>query len=168
MTPFGTVRIRVAALVTQHEEFALIRRVRGGVEQYTVPGGNVDLEAAEPLDEALRRELDEELGLRLKPETELRLLAVQDQMVSRPGPTAPPRKLHLVFHVPVDGEQRAAMAGVEHDELGEGQIVWRSRAEAVGLHLFPAVGPLLAGWDERSPAGSLLLPGLTDANFRWV
>jgi hypothetical protein len=109
------------------------------------------------LDETLRRKLGEELGLQIKPETEVRLVAVQDQMVSRPGPTAPPRMLHPISHVPVKDEQQAGMAVVEHGGLGAGQIVRRPRSEAARLHLLPAVKPLLARWDGRSPAASLPL-----------
>lgn len=53
----------------------------------------------------------------------LHLIAVQDQMVSRPGPAAPPRRLHLVFAVWITPEQRGELALVEQDDLSPGAIV---------------------------------------------
>lgn len=166
MTPFTTVKIRAAAAVTHQADVALIRRVRNGVAQHTLPGGNV--ESGEPLLDALRRELDEELQLRLNADTTPELIGVQDQMVTRPGPTPPPRKIHLVFHVPITDQQRADLATVEHDDLNDGEIIWIPYAQTGDLHLFPAVGPLLTTLDQRHPGGNLLLPALTDDNFHWV
>jgi len=165
MTPFTTVKIRTAAAVICDQQVALIRRVKHGVEQYTLPGGNV--EPGEDLLDGLRRELAEELGLHLDADVQPDLLAVQDQMVTRPGPTPPPRKLHLIFRVPVTGQQRAAIATVEHDDLSDGAIVWTPLIKVTGLHLFPAVGDLLAGLDPQQPSGAVLLPALNDRTFQW-
>lgn len=165
MTPFTTVKIRTAAAVTCDQQVALIRRVKDGIEQYTLPGGNV--EPGEDLLDGLRRELAEELGLHLDADVPPSLLAVQDQMVTRPGPTPPPRKLHLIFQVPVTSEQRATIAMVEHDDLSDGAIIWMPLAEVAGLHLFPAVGDLLAGLDPGQPTSAVLLPALNDHTFQW-
>ena len=165
MTPFTTVKIRTAAAVICDQQVALIRRVKDGVEQYTMPGGNV--EPGEDLLDGLRRELAEELGLDLDVDVQPGLLAVQDQMVTRPGPTPPPRKLHLIFRVPVASGQCAAIAMVEHDDLSDGAIVWMPLVEAAGVHLFPAVGGLLAGLDPQQPSSAVLLPALNDRTFRW-
>jgi 8-oxo-dGTP diphosphatase len=166
MTPFTTVKIRVAAAVTNSHDLALIRRVRDGVAQHTLPGGNI--EPGEPLHDALRRELDEELRLRLDADARPVLLGVQDQMVSRPGPTPPPRKIHLIFHVPVTDEQRAAFATVEHDDINDGDVLWLPSAKVADLRLFPAVGALLASLNPERPASAVLLPALTDDNFHWI
>lgn len=166
MTPFTTVKIRTAAAVTNRTDVALIRRVRNGATQHTLPGGNV--EPGEPLLDALRRELDEELQLKLAADVTPVLLGVQDQMVSRPGPTPPPRKLHLIFHVPITDRQRASLATVEHDDLTDGDIRWLPTADTADLHLFPAVGTLLASLNPDEPAGAVLLPALTDDNYRWI
>ena len=54
-------RLRVAALIRWHERILLCRQEKGGKEYWLLPGGGVD--GGETIDEALRRELGEELGL---------------------------------------------------------------------------------------------------------
>jgi len=53
-------RLRVAALIRWHERILLCRQEKGGKEYWLLPGGGVD--GGETIDEALRRELGEELG----------------------------------------------------------------------------------------------------------
>jgi 8-oxo-dGTP diphosphatase len=125
-------------------------------------------EPGEPLYVALRRELREELGLSLQSTCEPELRAVQDQMVSRPGATPALRKLHLVFRVLTPSEERDNLATVEHDDLTDGAIVWVPFMDVPGLHLFPAVGEVLASLDVNTRSGAILLPALTDRNFRWI
>lgn len=61
--PFSRIKIRTSALVFCGDEVALIRRERADSVHCTTIGGNV--EDGEPLPEALRRELAEELALDL-------------------------------------------------------------------------------------------------------
>jgi ADP-ribose pyrophosphatase YjhB (NUDIX family) len=56
-----TPRIRVAALIRWQNRVLLCRQEKPGKEYWLLPGGGV--EGGETLDEALRRELGEELGL---------------------------------------------------------------------------------------------------------
>ena len=56
-----TPRVRVAALIRWQERVLLCRQEKPGKEYWLLPGGGVD--GGETLDEALRRELGEELGL---------------------------------------------------------------------------------------------------------
>jgi ADP-ribose pyrophosphatase YjhB (NUDIX family) len=162
---FTIIKIRIAAVIVNNGQVALIKRDRADGTQYTLPGGNV--EPAESLLTALWRELDEELGLRLATDTTPALLAVQDQMVSRPGDAPPPRKLHLIFRIDIDDTQRAGLAVWEEDDLSAGEVVWLTLTDATGLHLFPAVGELLASIDLGQPACSALLPALTDDTYQW-
>ncbi|MGP3977147.1 NUDIX domain-containing protein [Streptomyces sp. 8N114] len=92
LSPFARIKVRTSALVFCDDEVALIRRDRSNSVLYTTIGGNV--EDAEPLPQALRRELSEELSLDLDQAEGGELLWVVDQRVSRPGATPPPRKLH--------------------------------------------------------------------------
>jgi 8-oxo-dGTP diphosphatase len=55
-------RVRVAALIHWQNRILLCRQEKPGKEYWLLPGGGVD--GGETLDGALRRELDEELGLR--------------------------------------------------------------------------------------------------------
>jgi ADP-ribose pyrophosphatase YjhB (NUDIX family) len=54
-------RIRVGALIRWHDRILLCRQEKPGREYWLLPGGGV--EGGETLETALRRELDEELGL---------------------------------------------------------------------------------------------------------
>jgi ADP-ribose pyrophosphatase YjhB (NUDIX family) len=103
--PFSRVKIRVGALVFCGENVALIRRDRPAGSHYTPPGGNV--EPGEDILDALRRELAEELHLSPGDATAPELCWVQDQMVTRPGPTTPPRPASST-HLPVLHHHRRA------------------------------------------------------------
>lgn len=165
MSAFTTIKIRVAAAVTYRGRVALIQRTRDTAGQYTVPGGNV--EHREPIPAALRRELREELCLDLDADTPLRLLAVQDQMVSRPGDTPPPRKLHLLFHVPVTDAQYASMGGTQYDDGSFGQVVLVGLADVAGLHVYPDVAASLTALRDTETSAAMLLPAMTDDTYTW-
>ncbi|MFF0428507.1 NUDIX hydrolase [Streptomyces sp. NPDC004520] len=167
-TPFHRIKIRVAALIDNGDEVALIKRSKNGTEQYTVPGGNVD--PGEPIPAALARELKEELNLDIEQaDAAPRFTWLIDAMVSRPGDT-PPRKLHLVFRLTISDHVRATLNPTEHDDTaGAGELVWLRRQETHDITLFPPV-PLA---DLATPATDLeaaaaLLPALDDSNYRWI
>ncbi|MFB6836203.1 NUDIX domain-containing protein [Streptomyces sp. NPDC056361] len=166
--PFHRIKIRVAALIFNGDEIALIKRVKNGTEQYTVPGGNVD--PGEPLPAALARELKEELNLDVdQADAAPRFTWLLDAMVSRPGST-PPRKLHMVFRLSISDHVRGTLSATEHDDTaGVGELVWIRRQETKDLALFPPV-PVA---DLTTPAvdldaGAALLPELNDSNYRWI
>lgn len=169
---FSRNKFRVSALVFDGEEVALIHRDRENGSHYTTVGGNV--EPGEDFLDALARELNEELDLDLADASEPELLWVQDQRVSRPGPTPPPRKLHLVFRCFVTPEVRGELATVEHDEQPDGSvemghIEWVDYRTASELPLFPLIGEALAALPSpEAPARRTYLPAMTDANYRWV
>ncbi|GAA0316284.1 hypothetical protein GCM10010302_64230 [Streptomyces polychromogenes] len=170
--PFSRVKIRVGALVFCGDEVALIRRDRDGAVHYTPPGGNV--EDGEDLTAALRRELEEELALDTDRAEGGDLLWVVDQRVTRPGPTPPPRKLHLVYRLHVTPDVRASLAAYEHDELPDGGhdigvIEWIDYRQTAALPLFPPLGPALAALpDPRATVADAALDAVTDETYTWV
>ncbi|GLW08732.1 hypothetical protein Misp01_38620 [Microtetraspora sp. NBRC 13810] len=170
--PFSRVKIRTGGLVFCGEDIALIRRDRPNGSHYTPPGGNV--KPGEDLLDALRRELAEELRLGLDDATPPELCWVQDQMVTRPGPTAPPRKIHMIFRCYITPKVRAQLARVEWDELPSGNlepgiIEWVNYRKAKDLPLFPLIGSTVSALPRPdAPAGYPLLPSITDQNYTWV
>lgn len=170
---FSRIKIRTGALVFCDDDVALIRRDRGHSVHYTPPGGNV--EPGEGLLAALERELIEELGLDIRSSaTPPQLLWVVDQMVTRPGPTVPPRKLHLIYRTHVTSVVRARMAGEEYDELPDGGrevgvIEWIDYRETADLPIFPPIGPALAALPSpRAAVPDAALSAVDDANYTWV
>lgn len=168
---FARIKIRVGALVFCGNDVALIRRDRPGATHFTPPGGNV--EHGEDLRAALRRELAEELDLAHSQANEPELLWVIDQMVSRPGATPPPRKLHLIYRLHITPEVRETLATEEYDEVPGGHeiglIEWIDYRTTAELPIFPPIGPALAALPNPLAAVTdAALPAVTDDNYVWV
>ncbi|MEU6718258.1 NUDIX hydrolase [Nonomuraea sp. NPDC046802] len=171
-TPFSRVKIRTGALVFCDDDIALIRRDRRTGSHYTPPGGNVG--DGEPLIGALRRELAEELQLDLDDASPPELCWIQDQMVTRPGPTPPPRKIHMIFRCHITPRVRARLATVEYDDLPDGGsepgvIEWVNYRKAEELPLFPLIGAAVSALatPDGAPGVPLLAP-VTDENYTWI
>ncbi|MDH6222471.1 hypothetical protein [Streptomyces pseudovenezuelae] len=97
-----------------------------------------------------------------------------DQRVTRPGPTPPPRKLHLIYRFHISPAVRAALAEQELDELPDGShevgvIEWANYRKAAELAIFPPIGPALAALaDPRAAVTNAALDAVTDKNYTWV
>ncbi|WP_116211587.1 NUDIX domain-containing protein [Streptomyces olivoreticuli] len=163
------IPIRACAVILHDRHICLIHRERPDGDQYSLPGGLVH--ADEEVPAALARELKEELGLDLAELTsrpELRW--VQDQITTRPGSSAPFRRLHLihVLHLPPDARQ--TMANTEQDAEDHAPIVWTHLDRAARLHLYPAAGEAigtLAKAHDQTATAPVLLPPITDRTYRW-
>jgi 8-oxo-dGTP diphosphatase len=132
------------------------------------------VETGEDLLDALRRELAEELRLDLDDATPPELLWIQDQMVTRPGPTPPPRKFHVIFRLRIAPDVRARLARVEWDELPDGGfepgiIEWVNyRKVGHSLPVFPLIGSAVSALaSPDAPTGNPYLPPITDKNYAW-
>lgn len=170
MDQFKEIKIRVCAVIQCDDQIALIHRRKNNEDSYTIPGGNVD--PGEDITNALKRELNEELDINFAYVLEEPVfLAVQDQMVSRPGATPPPRKLHMIFQLAIEPKVKELISGTEMDDLGEGNIVWMSLKDASKVHLYPAAGALLEELSHKSSGEKVLqpklLPAMTNRNFSW-
>ena len=168
---FSHIKIRVGALVFCGDEIALIRRDRPSGSHHSLPGGNV--EPGEDCAVALDRELTEELALAVARAESPELLWVVDQMVSRPGATPPPRKLHLIYRLHITPEVRATLAAEEYDEVPGGYevgvIEWVDYRTVAGLPLFPPIGAALAALPSpRAAITNAALDPVTDDNYTWV
>ncbi|MFD9271265.1 NUDIX domain-containing protein [Streptomyces goshikiensis] len=169
---FSRIKIRTGALVFCGDDVALIRRDRADSIHYTPPGGNV--EDGEDLHQALGRELAEELDLNIDQAEGVELLWVVDQRVTRPGPTPPPRKLHLIYRLHITPELRASLAEQELDELPDGShevgvIEWIDYRKTAELPIFPPIGPALAALaDPHAAVTDAALDAVTDENYTWV
>ncbi|MEV0823776.1 NUDIX hydrolase [Nonomuraea rubra] len=169
--PFSRIKIRTGALVFCGQEVALLRRDRPPGSHYTTPGGNVH--TGEDLLDALSRELAEELQLNLADATLPELCWIQDSMVTRPGSTPPPRKIHMTFRCHIVPEVRARLATVEYDELPGGGsepgiVEWIDYQKAVDLPLYPLIGRAVSALPAPdAPAGNPYLPSITDENYTW-
>ncbi|MFF6873143.1 NUDIX domain-containing protein [Streptomyces sp. NPDC012450] len=170
--PFSRIKIRTGALVFCGDDVALIRRDHADSTHYTPPGGNV--EHGEDLAAALARELAEELDLDVDQADGGDLMWIVDQRVTRPGPTPPPRKLHLIYRFHITPELRATLAEVELDELPDsshenGVIEWIDYRKTAELPIFPPIGPALAALpDPRAAVTDAALEAVTDDNYSWV
>ncbi|MEU1425260.1 hypothetical protein [Kitasatospora sp. NPDC005751] len=92
---------------------------------------------------------------------------VQEQETRRPGESELFRRRHLVFTAHLPDRLHHTVAAAELDDPGRAPVVWLPLAEAAGLHLYPAVGPVLDQADRCATATPLLLAPMTATSYRW-
>ena len=97
--PEGTDKptIRVAGLLVHEARILMVEQGRGEETYWLLPGGGVQF--GETLSDALRRELQEELGLRVGVQ---RLVAIVESL--SPDPDYAKHVIHLVFEISASPE----------------------------------------------------------------
>ena len=137
-----TPRIRVAALLRWQNQVLLCRQEKPGKEYWLLPGGGVD--GGETLVDALRRELDEELGLRDKLPLE-GPIAVAESI----APEGDRHIVHIVFGA--DLSHRSLEDVAPHDAAVRGTRLFSfDELEDVVLH--PPIKRFVQRWRPGDPA----------------
>ncbi|MFE3629456.1 NUDIX hydrolase [Streptomyces goshikiensis] len=169
MNSTPAVPVRTCVAIVNQGEICLIHRHRADGDQYSLPGGLLDPE--EQIPAALARELKEELDLdttALPCDPDLRW--VLDQATRRPGSHELFRRLHLVHVLHAPDHVRNLIAAAEQDAKDTTRVLWIPLAEAADLHLYPAVGPALAGLAGLANDTSTMtvqLPPMLDHTYTW-
>ena len=135
------MNVRPAALIIENEKILTMRYRYGDTDVNALPGGNPD--PGESLEEALQRELHEELGI----ETEIQALVLCGEVLL--GGT-PKDTLHTIFRAQL-------LSGVprlnpEHTTALE--LVWVPEAKLATRRMYPHVGEYL----QKYLAGTLPAP----------
>ena len=129
MSAVRTRVIVVPILIDDHDRVLLCRMAEGrGVfpGQWALPGGGV--EPGERIDDALRREVREELGIEL---ASLQPLLFKDAVLEKTFPDGSRQPLHMIFLV--YRCTPASMAIVLNEEFSE--YLWADRARLKALAL---------------------------------
>ncbi len=147
-------RIRVSAILTWHERLLLCRHEKPGKEYWLLPGGGV--KSGESLVDALRRELEEEVGV----EAELPLegpVAIVDSIAPSRS-FAAKHVVHIIFAGDLSG--RSLEAVTSQDAAVRGHRLF-ALDELAGIVLHPPIQRFLARWQPGDPAvylGALWAP----------
>jgi 8-oxo-dGTP diphosphatase len=136
-------RIRVSAILRRENRILLVRQEKPGREYWLLPGGGVN--AGESLVDALRREIEEEIGI----DADLAFegpVAIADS-IAPPGAPAK-HVVHIVFAGELGGQslERASSsdAAVRNQRLFE-------LDELQGIALHPPIQRFLARWQPGDP-----------------
>lgn len=136
-------RIRVSAILLRETGILLVRQEKPGREYWLLPGGGVN--AGESLVDALRRELEEEVGLAEDFVFE-GPVAIADS-IAPPGAPAK-HVVHIIFagHLGRRSLERvtSADAAVRNHRLFDPE-------ELVGITLHPPIQRFLARWQPGDP-----------------
>jgi 8-oxo-dGTP diphosphatase len=136
-------RIRVSAILRREERILLIRQEKGDREYWLLPGGGVNV--GESLDEALRRELTEEVGL----EATLPLegpVAIADSIAPQRAPAK--HVVHIIFAGHLGGRSLEAVTSRDAAVRGH-RLFGVDELPAVTLH--PPIQRFLARWQPGDP-----------------
>jgi len=149
----GEPRIRVSAVLRWRDRILLCRHEKGSKEYWLLPGGGVN--SGESLVDALRRELEEEVGI----DDQLPLegpVALVDSIA--PARFASKHVVHIIFSGDLGGRSLEAVTSVDaavrgHRLFGPGEL------DDIVLH--PPIQRFLARWQPGDPSvylGALWAP----------
>jgi 8-oxo-dGTP diphosphatase len=135
--------VRAAALIIVDGKLLLVRQQRLEQSYWLLPGGGVQF--GEPLDAALRRELDEELGLEIVVGRPRALIeAISPDMAAYPK-----HVLHVIFDARLAVEGETPRLGGDAAVLETGFF---ARNELGSLTMTPPIADVLDEWYDGLPA----------------
>ncbi len=147
-------RIRVSAILRWHDRILLCRHEKPGKEYWLLPGGGVN--SGESLVDALRRELEEEVGI----DSELPVegpVAIVDS-IAPVRSFAPKHVVHIIFAGDLGGRSLEAVTSQDAAVRGH-RLFAVAELDAVVLH--PPIQRFLRRWQPGDPVvylGSLWAP----------
>ena len=122
---------RAVGIVTKNEEILLLRRIKNGQEYFVFPGGGVESE--ETIEDALIREMSEELSLKVQSNSFLFKIATQK------NPSEAGRVFH--FYLIDSYEGNPQLAGPEKENMCEDNqyyLEWVKISDQANMpNLFP-------------------------------
>ncbi len=152
----SAVRARPAAFIERKGRILLLRYEYAGGPVHSFPGGSP--EEGESLEEALRRECEEELGIRIALSSVAPLLLLAETEASERFP----RTLHVLFRCDLtEGEPH-----VRPEETGAADAEWIPAGELGELVLYPNLTSCLSEVLAREDLRAVYLPRLSERPWR--
>lgn len=128
------MNIRVAGIICESNRILTMKYIYGEENVYVIPGGN--LEFGEEMKEALARELEEELKLKVDVLSEI--LTVETIRENE-------KTLHQLFEV----EKMETEAELDPDETKALELCWLEIDKLSNFNLYPNVGTQIQQWSKN-------------------
>jgi ADP-ribose pyrophosphatase YjhB (NUDIX family) len=135
-------RLRVGGLLYRDDSLVLVRHEKDGRTYWLLPGGGV--EAGETMEQALRRELAEECGLRSMPAGSPVALA---ESIAPPRDGSRRHVVHVIFALPLP--DASTLLPSRDPAVRAVRVV--PRTELAELDLRPPIGRFLERWRPGDP-----------------